>query len=152
LKEGDGGHVTVVIPDFEGAEDALYTAAAKGADRLISLSGDFEGGVNSHALARIFKPVVQELQPDLILTGIAAHHTLDGPAGPLLAELLGMPFVGSVSKVTAGDGKVTVYKDYPGGLKAEMEVSLPAVIGIQSAERLRYVPIARVRRAMKTSR
>jgi electron transfer flavoprotein beta subunit len=152
LKEGGGGHVTVVIPDFEGAEDALYTAAAKGADRLIRLTGDFEGGVNSHALARMFKPVLEELKPDLVLTGIAAHHALDGLAGPLLAELLGMPFVGSVSRVTAGPGKVTVLKDYPGGLKAEIEVALPAVIGIQSAEKPpRYVPIAKVRQAMKTS-
>jgi electron transfer flavoprotein beta subunit len=152
LKEAGGGNVTVVIPDFEGAEDALYTAAAKGADRLIKLTGDYEGGVNSHGLARIFKPVLEDLQPDLILTGIAAHHILDGLVGPLMAELLGMPFVGSVSKVIAGENKVIVYKDFPGGLKAEMEVALPAVIGIQSAETPpRYVPIARVRQAMKTS-
>jgi electron transfer flavoprotein beta subunit len=152
LKEHAEGHVTVVIPDFEGAEDALFNAAARGADRLIRLTGAFESGVNAHALANLFQPVVQDLQPDLILTGIAAHHTLDGLAGPILAELLGMPFVGSVSKVTAGEGRVTVLKDYPGGLKAEMEVTLPAVIGIQSAEKPpRYVPIAKVRQAMKSS-
>jgi len=152
LKESGGAHVTVVIPDFEGADDALYNAAAKGADRLVKLAGDFENGLNTHALARIFKPILMDQQPDLILTGIGAHHSLDGMIGPLLAGMLGLPFVGSVSKVTAGEGKVTVLKDYPGGLKAEVEVALPGVIGIQSAETPpRYVPIAKVRQAMKTS-
>jgi electron transfer flavoprotein beta subunit len=35
LKEKGAGTVTVVAPDIEGVDDALFTAAAKGADRLI---------------------------------------------------------------------------------------------------------------------
>ena len=42
LKEKYGGQVTVVAPDLEGMDDVLYTAAAKGADRLIKLIGNFE--------------------------------------------------------------------------------------------------------------
>ena len=54
LKERDGGQVTVVAADAEGVDDVLYAAAAKGADRLIKLTGDFEEAVNNHALARVF--------------------------------------------------------------------------------------------------
>ena len=59
LKERDGGQVTVITPDVEGADDALFAAAAKGADRLVKLSGDFGAGVNNHALARALVAVVR---------------------------------------------------------------------------------------------
>ncbi len=152
LKERGGGQVTVVAPDVEDVDDVLYTAAAKGADRLIKLTGEFEEGVNNHALARLLTPVVKDLQPDLVLTGVQAHNDLDGPVGPLLAGYLGMPYVGYVAGVTARDGKVAVRKEYPGGLSAEMEVTLPAVLGIQAAEEPpRYVAFSKVRQAMKTA-
>ena len=49
--------------------------------------------------------------------------------------------------------KVTVLKEFAGGLRAEFEVALPAVLGIQSAEKPpRYVPVAKVRAVMKTGR
>ena len=63
-----------------------------------------------------------------------------------------MPYVGYISGVTASDGQVVVQKEYPGGLIAEMEVALPAVLGIQAAEEPpRYVAFSRVRQAMKSA-
>ena len=152
LKERGGGQVTVVTADVEGADDALYAAAAKGADRLVKLAGDFEAGSNNHALARAFAPVIRGLQPDLVLTGVQAHDDLDGSVGPLLAECLGMPYIGYVAGVTVADGRCTARKEYPGGLIAEMEVILPAVLGIQASESPpRYVAVSKVRQAMKTA-
>ncbi|MBS1252558.1 MAG: Electron transfer flavoprotein subunit beta [Anaerolineales bacterium] len=152
LKERGGGQVTILAPDAEDVDDVLFTAAAKGADRLIKITGPFEEQVNNHALARSLAAVVEELQPDLVLTGVQAHNDLDGPVGPLLAEYLGMPYVGYVSGVTASDGNVVAQKEYPGGLLAEMEVALPAVLGIQAAEEPpRYVAFSRVRQAMKSA-
>ncbi len=152
IKERSDAHVTVIAPDEEGTDDVLYTAAAKGADRLIKLVGDFEQGVNNHALARAAALVLKDLQPDLILTGVQAHNDLDGSVGPLLAEYLNMPYVGYVSGVQMVGGKSIVQKEYPGGLIAEMEVMLPAVLGIQAAEEPpRYVAVSKVRQAMKTA-
>jgi len=69
-----------------------------------------------------------------------------------LAEYLGMPYVGYISGVNAVDGKVVARKEYPGGLVAEMEIKLPAVLGIQAAEQPpRYVAVSKVRQAMKTA-
>ncbi|MCJ7661382.1 MAG: hypothetical protein MUO67_19705, partial [Anaerolineales bacterium] len=68
------------------------------------------------------------------------------------AEYLGMPYVGYVSGVYLQNGKAIAKKEYPGGLIGEMEVTLPAVLGIQAAEQPpRYVAISKVRQAMKTS-
>ena len=151
LKESSGGQVTVVAPDVEGIDDVLFAAGAKGADRLIKLTGDFEE-VNNHALARALATTVEPLQPDLVLTGVQAHDDLDGSAGPLLAAYLKLPYVGYVAGVTVGDGAVTVHKEYPGGLIAEMEVTLPAVLGIQAAaEPPRYVAISKIRQVMKSA-
>ena len=152
LKEGSGGQVMIVAPDTEGIDDLLYAAAAKGADRLIKLTGAFEEGVNNHALARALATTVTPLQPDLVLTGVQGHNDLDGPVGPLLAAYLNMPYVGYVAGVTVSDGKAIVRKEYPGGLIAEMEVTLPAVLGIQAAaEPPRYVAISKIRQMMKTA-
>jgi len=152
LKERDGSQVTVLAIDQEGIDEVLFTAAAKDADRLIKLLGDFEEGVNSHALARVFAEVIKELEPDLILTGVQAHTNLDGAVGSLLASMLDMPYVGYVAGLDTADGKVVAKKEYPGGLIGEMEVTLPAVLGIQASEQPpRYVAVSKVRQAMKTA-
>jgi len=152
LKERDGGQVTVVAADAEGVDDVLYAAAAKGADRLIKLTGDFEEAINNHALARVFAAVVKELQPDLVLTGVQSYADMDGSVGPLMAEYLGMPYVGYVAGVGVSADKATARKEYPGGLVAEMEVTLPAVLGIQASEDPpRYVAFSKIRQAMKTA-
>ena len=152
LKERHGGEVTVLAPEMEGVDDALFTAAAKGADRLVRLSGEFDSSWNNHALGRAFVPLVQELQPDLVLTGVQAHNDLDGSLGPLLAAFLGLPYVGYVAGVSVSDGVATIRKEYPAGLLAEMEVTLPAVLGIQAAEQPpRDVACSKVRQSMKTA-
>jgi electron transfer flavoprotein beta subunit len=152
LKERAGGEVTVLAPSFEDVDGVLFTAAAKGSDRQVKLTGDFGTEVNNHAIARAFVSAVGEFQSDLILTGVQAHNDLDGSIGPLVAEFMELPYVGYVAGVTLADGKCTVRKEYPGGLLAEMEVDLPAVLGIQAAEQPpRYVAISKVRQAMKSA-
>jgi electron transfer flavoprotein beta subunit len=45
-----------------------------------------------------------------------------------------------------------VRKEFPGGLIAEMEVTLPAVLGVQASERPpAYVAFSKIRQAMKSS-
>lgn len=152
LKEQAGGQVTIVAPDAEGMDDVLYAGSARGADRMIKLLVDPEKSINNHALARAVARVVETLEPDLILTGVQAHDDIDGSVGPLLAEYLEMPYLGYVSGAAVGDGEITARKEYPGGLIAEVKITQPAVLGIQSAEKPpRYVAISKVRQAMKTA-
>ena len=152
LKERTSADVTIVAPDIKGVDDILFTAAAKGADRLIKITGDYESGVNNHALARVLTKVIKNLEPDLILAGVEAHEDLDGSIGPLIAGYLDLPYIGYVAKVEFDNGKVVASKEYPGGLSVEMEVALPVVLGIQVAEEPpRYVAVSKVRQAMKTA-
>ena len=94
---------------------------------------------------------MREAQPDIILTGVQAHNDLDGALGPLMAEYLEMPYIGYVAGVTMEGETCIVRKEFPGGLIGELQVNLPAVLGIQSAESPpRYVAVSKVRQAMKT--
>jgi electron transfer flavoprotein beta subunit len=150
LKESSGGQVTVIAPEAEGVDEMLYAALAKGADRLIKLGGDFQAA-NNHDLATAAADAVRDLAPDLVLTGVQAHNDLDGAVGPLLAEYAGLPYVGYIADVAVEGTSATVRKEYPGGLAAELTVTLPAVLGIQVAPKPpRYVAVSKIRQAMST--
>lgn len=152
LKERYGGAITVLTLDTGDVDETLFTATAKGADRVIKITGDFGAGLNNHAIASVLDPVLRSVSFDFILTGTQAVDDLDGSIGPLLAARLGLPYVGYITGITPADGKVIVRKEYPAGLIAEMEVGLPAVLGIQAAERPpRYIVTSLINQAMKTA-
>jgi electron transfer flavoprotein beta subunit len=153
IKEKTGANVTVISPEAEGVEDMLFTTAAKGADRLIKLTGlDEEAKPTNRSLAHALADLIKEINPDLILTGVQAHDDLTGDLGPQIAEILDMPYVGYISGVSLDGPLAKAYKEYPGGLLAEMEISLPATLGIQASEQPpRYVAISKVRQMMSTA-
>jgi electron transfer flavoprotein beta subunit len=152
LKEKNGANVTIISPEAEGVDDMLFTTAAKGADRLIKLTGIGDEKPTNQSLAGTLAEMIKEINPDLILNGVHAHDDIAGDLAPILADLLNMPYVGYISGVKLGDGKVTTYKEYPGGVLAEMEIDLPAVLGIQASEEPpRYVAISKVRQMMSTA-
>ncbi len=154
LKEEVGGSVTVIgVDTTDELDQALYTAIAKGADRAVKLVGDFEeGGLSSHAMARLLADAIGGMAYDLILVGVQAADDLDGQVAPMLATHLGLPHVGVVTGVQVQDGTATVHKEFWGGIMAELEVTLPAVLGIQAARQPpRYAPVSRVRQAMKSA-
>ena len=79
LKERSEGTVTVLGPDVDDMKNVLLTAAARGADRIIKLGGDFGVDVNNHALARAFASALGEFNPELILITLTwirdVHYT-----------------------------------------------------------------------------
>jgi len=152
LKERSGAAVTIISPEAEGVEDMLFTTVAKGADRLIKFTGIGEEKPTNLSLAQSLASMIKEIKPDLVLSGVQAHDDITGDLAPQLAELLDMPYVGYISGVSLDGGKAKAYKEYPGGILAEMEISLPAVLGIQSSEEPpRYVAISKVRQMMNSS-
>jgi electron transfer flavoprotein beta subunit len=153
LKERHGGTVTVAALDAPEVEEALFQALAKGADRAVKLTGEL-GDVRSLAAAKLFAGYLEAAggtaADALILLRSQAIDDLEGEIAPFLADLLGLPYLGVVVAVAPGDGGVTVTKEFAGGMRGEFAMPMPAVLGIQAAEKPpRYVPIAKVRAAMK---
>jgi electron transfer flavoprotein beta subunit len=152
LKEKNGASVTIISPEAEGVDDVLFTTAAKGADRLIKLTGIDEEKPTNLSLAKALAEIIKEISPDLVLNGVQAHDDISGDLAPLVADMLEMPYVGYISGVDLEDGKAKAFKEYPGGVLAEMEITLPAVLGIQASEEPpRYVAISKVRQMMGTA-
>jgi len=158
LKERYGGTVTVLALDAPEIDDVLFTALAKGADHAVKISGNGVG-LGTRATTSLVAQVLASdpgwPTADLILTGCQAIDDLDGQIGPLLSHLLGLPYVGIVAQVAVDPSTrtATVVKEYAGGVRGEFEVPLPAVLGIQAAEKPpRYVPVAKVRAVMKSQR
>jgi electron transfer flavoprotein beta subunit len=151
LKEKFGAEVIVMAPDLEGADDVLFTAAAAGADRLIRIIGLGES-FNNHTLAAVCQPIMVDINPDMILTGVQATDDLDGQLGPILAERLKMHYIGYIAGMSLENGSLILNKEFPGGLVAKMKVELPAVVGIQAAESPpRYIAYSRVRQARNSA-
>ncbi len=153
IKEAGGATVSVVALDFGDVDNTLYTAAAKGADRIVKIS--LEGEPPSpRAAAALYAAAVKPLGADLVLVGVQAHDELDGGLSPFLAAALGLPYIGVICGVQRGAeaGTVSVCKEFPGAVMARMSVKLPAVLGIVGAEQPpRYVPVAKIRAAMKSA-
>lgn len=156
LKERYGGKVTVLALDAPELNDALFAALAKGTDRAVKVVGAEPGLSTSFASAILARVLSQDsglLPADLILTGTQAIDDLDGLVAPLVARHLGLPFVGIVTSIVVdqSSGTAAVTQEFPSSVRGEFEVPLPAVLGIQAAEKPpRYVPVAKVRAAMKS--
>ena len=102
----------------------------------------------------MYAAAIKPLQAELVLVGVQAHDELEGVLPPLLAQALGLPYVGVIRGVKAGPepASATVWKEFPGAVMARMTVKLPALLGILGAEQPpRYVPVSRIRAAMKSA-
>jgi electron transfer flavoprotein beta subunit len=158
LKEKHGGKVTVLALEAPEVDDALFTAVAKGADRVVKIPVE-QASVGTAATAKLITEFLAStaapIGPDtLILAGAQAIDDLEGELTAYLAESLKLPYLGVVAGISllAGD-KLAAIKEFSGGLRGEFELPLPAVLGIQSAEKPpRYVPVAKVRMAMKSAK
>lgn len=153
LRDLAGGTVTCLALDTGSVDELLATCLARGADRVIKV-GAFDRPPDTHASVHAFAAALRELRHDLVLVGVQAIDDLDGQLGPVLAAELGLPHVSVVTHIAVGpDGStVTANQEYAGGLVAEFEVDLPAVLGVQtSREAPRYAPVSRVRQLMKTA-
>jgi len=158
MKERHGGKLTVLALDAPEVDDALFTAAAKGADRVLKVPG-LDAGFSTREAAHVFAGIISAhpgiLPVDLILTGVQAIDDLDGLVAPLVAHQLGLPYLGIITGIGlhASGNTVRAIKEFPSGVRGEFEVRLPAVLGIQAAEKPpRYVPVAKVRAAAKSLR
>jgi len=154
LKDRLQAAVTVVAPEAPEIDDVLHTALAKGADRVIKVTGmaATAGTLSTaSALAATLPGIPGVLPADLVLSGCQAIDDLDGFVAPLLAGALGLPYLGLVGRITVdpGAGTAVVAKEYAGGVMGRFQVALPAFLGVQGCEKPpRYVPIAKVRAAM----
>lgn len=107
-------------------------------------------GKNGYATAKILAKVVKNLPFNLILTGAQADDDGYGVVGPALAELIGVPHATMVKKVELSGQIARVNRELEGGFEEIVEVTLPAVLAVQTGiNEPRYVSIMGTRKAMQ---
>ncbi len=153
IKDAGGAEVVAVaLADDPDIDQALYTALAKGADAAVKLdrSADDDAPADTHARAAAFAAYLKDNPADVVITGVQAPDDLDGQLPPALAAHLGQPHASVVVSVEPADDKVRVRQEFSGGRAADLEMSLPAVVGLQAARQTpRYAPVSKVRQAMQ---
>lgn len=150
IKEKLGGTVTALTVGPEDADSTLRKCLARGADNAIRITDPKIAGSDGYVIAKILHRTVKDLPYDLILTGALAGDDGYTATGPILAELLGIPHITMVKKITLGDGMAKVHRELEGGLEAAYEIRMPALITIQTGiNEPRYVSIMGIRKAMQ---
>jgi electron transfer flavoprotein beta subunit len=149
IKEASGATVTAVGLRSEGIEQALHVAYARGADRIVLADAGDLDPYDSRSAARAFAAAFRELGPDLVLVGVQTPTDLFGQTAPFVAVELGWPQANVVVGVTVDGDVARVTQEYAGGRLSVLGLSLPAVVGVQSASSPpRYVSMGRLRQAM----
>jgi len=151
IKEGGSAEVIAVAVDGEDVDKMLYTALAKGADKAVKITGANPYADNQE-LARVLANAISGMGADLVLVGVQSAGDRDGWLAPILATHLNMPTVSVVTGLEVNDGTASVHKEYSGGIMAEFDVALPAVIGVQAARQTpRYAPVSKVRQIQQSA-
>ena len=146
LKQAHGGEVTAVTVGPITTMEILYQAIAKGADKMVRVDARVQ---DPRAASTVLAAALKNLECDLVLTGTQSRDTLSSFVGGAIAEQLGLPFAFSVTQIDKdGPDSIKVRKELGGGRYADVSLSLPAVLCIQTGIRpLTFVPPARLLRA-----
>jgi electron transfer flavoprotein beta subunit len=130
MERGDAAEVVAVTIGAEGVEGEVRAALAMGVGRAIRI--DDGRLLDSFAVARILRAVVDREKPDMVLMGKQAVDDDSNQAGQMLAGLLGWPQATFVSRVVfegGGEGARSAIctRETDAGLET-IRAQLPAVI------------------------
>jgi electron transfer flavoprotein beta subunit len=147
-KDGDASTtVSVVTVGPARSRDALRQALAMGCDDATLVTADEKtGGLD---VAKALAAVVKEAKPDVVLCGKQASDDDQGLVGPALAEALGWPHVGMLTKLAAGGDGIELWREIEGGHEV-WTAPLP-VVGLvhKSAKEPRYPSLPGIMKAKK---
>jgi electron transfer flavoprotein beta subunit len=127
FREAGGGEVVLVAAGREAAQASVRHGLAMGADRAVLVKDDALDRTDGLTRARALAAVVRAESAELVLLGKYGVGTDEAQTGPMLAELLGWPHAGAVSKLELGEGDFTAEREIEGAREVQ-QGGLPAVI------------------------
>jgi len=122
---GKAEEVIAVSIGPQQAQETIRTALAMGADRGILVKVD--DLVESLAVAKILKGIVDEEQPQLVILGKQAIDDDANQTGQMLAALLGWAQGTFANTIELGDDTMEVAREVDGGIQT-IDVKLPAIL------------------------
>lgn len=148
---GHASEIVIVSIGPKQANDVILTALAMGAHRGILIEA--EGRVETLAVAKLLKAVVDEEKPDLVLLGKQAVDDDSNQVGQMLAGLLDWPqatFASEVKVVGQGlevtrevdYGRATVSVPFPAIVTADLRLNTPRNAALPMVMKARSKPLA----------
>jgi len=137
--------VSVVTVGPARSRDALRQALAMGCDDATLVTA--AEGTAGLDVAKALAAVVKEMKPDIVLCGKQASDDDQGLVGPALAEMLGWPHVGMLTKVEVAAGEIDFWREVEGG--HEVWKATPPVVGLvhKSEKEPRYPSLPGIMKA-----
>lgn len=130
LQEAHGGEVTVIAMGPDRATDAIRKALSMGADKAIHVSDEALHGSDSLATAKVLAKAIGTVENvDIVIAGNEATDGRAGAVPAMVAELLGLPQVTQLRKVTVEGTTIKGERETDEGV-AFLEASLPAVVSV----------------------
>jgi electron transfer flavoprotein beta subunit len=149
LREKHGGEVTVITFGEEDAEKELRTALAMGADKAVLIDSDEIEEIDQFSTATILAAYLKDQEADIILAGNVTVDGGSGQVGPRVAEMLEIPQVTAVTKLTIAGEKAIIVHDVEGD-EETLEVSLPVLVTAQQGlNEPRYPSLPGIMKAKK---
>ncbi|MEO6012129.1 MAG: electron transfer flavoprotein subunit beta/FixA family protein [Devosia sp.] len=125
VEAGHADEIVIVSIGPKAATDVILVALAMGAHRGVLLETDAK--VETLAVAKLLKHVVDEEKPDLILLGKQAVDDDSNHVGQMLAGLLGWPQATFASEIKIVDGGIEVTREVDFG-RETLALPLPALV------------------------
>ncbi|GFZ87716.1 electron transfer flavoprotein subunit beta [Paenibacillus marchantiophytorum] len=148
IRDELGGKVTLLSIGPDRTAEALRTALAMGADEAVLITDERILG-DEYEVAEILASYLRTQSYDLILGG---NFSVDNGAGQVavrLASLLGLPHVGSITKLDIEASKAVTHRDAEGDVEI-IEVPLPALFTAQQGlNEPRYPSLPGIMKAKK---
>lgn len=148
-RDAHGGKVVVITIGDEEADKQLRTALAMGADEAVLINDeDVENG-DAWTTAQVLAKYFEDKEPSLILAGNMAIDGGSGQVGPLVAELLKINAVTTITNIEIANNVATIKRDVEGDEEL-LEVSLPVLVTCQQGlNEPRYPSLPGIMKAKK---
>jgi electron transfer flavoprotein beta subunit len=131
VKEAKGaGTVTVLAVGPERAKTGLRECLARGADEAIWVDATGVPYLDALGTAKALAAAARGGAYDLFWFGQKGVGYDESLVGPMFAELMAVPHVGSVIQLEMGEGKLTAHREIEGAHEV-VECALPAVLTAQ---------------------
>ncbi len=134
IKEGtEGTQILAVSFGKPAAEEALYFALARGADRAILIEDDGQGYRDATFISEALSRLLADKVVDLILCGNVAADSFMGCVGPYVADKLSMPQItGAIHlEIHSEDGgRARVHRRLEKGGRQVITCPLPVLITV----------------------
>jgi electron transfer flavoprotein beta subunit len=154
IKENFPGTIVDVIT--MGPENAVKTikrAIGMGADKGIHILADYHTSCDAVAVSSCIAKTVKEANYDLILCGIMSEDMMQFSVGPMIGQRLSLPWATSViqTNIDPEHQTIRVERELEGGVRAVLDITLPALLTIQSGiNEPRYPSLSNLLRANKS--